>query len=56
MKEPLRAEIDLMREGQVVFTYFHFAADRELTDALLATGSRASPTKRWPTTTAVCRC
>ena len=25
----------LMRKGQIVFTYFHFAADRELTEAML---------------------
>ncbi|HKE02079.1 MAG TPA: alanine dehydrogenase, partial [Planctomycetota bacterium] len=27
------------RKGQTVFTYFHFAASRELTDAMLASGS-----------------
>ena len=31
VKEPQAAEINLFRRGQVVFTYFHFAADRELT-------------------------
>src|SRR5437764_7539655 len=29
VKEPLPAEWPLMRPGQVVFTYFHFAADEE---------------------------
>lgn len=35
VKEPQPDEWPLMREGQVVFTYFHFAADRDLTLACL---------------------
>lgn len=35
VKEPLGEEFGLMRDGQVVFTYFHFAADRNLTEACL---------------------
>jgi len=35
VKEPLPQEWPLMRPGQIVFTYFHFAADRALTDAVL---------------------
>ncbi len=35
VKEPLPEEWPLLREGQVVFTYFHFAADRALTEAML---------------------
>jgi len=31
VKEPQPAEIQMMRPGQVVFTYFHFAADKALT-------------------------
>jgi alanine dehydrogenase len=31
VKEPQPQEIPLIREGQTVFTYFHFAADKELT-------------------------
>src|SRR3954449_6082251 len=38
VKEPQKSEIALIRKGQVVFTYFHLAADRELTDGLLGTG------------------
>jgi alanine dehydrogenase len=34
VKEPLANEIKLIRENQVVFTYFHFAASRELTDGV----------------------
>lgn len=38
VKEPVEREWPLLREGQVVFTYFHFAADEELTRAVLRTG------------------
>ncbi len=41
VKEPLAPERAMMREGQVMFTYFHFAADRELTDGVIETGSTA---------------
>jgi len=36
VKEPLPPEYELIREGQVLFTYFHFAASEELTRAMLA--------------------
>ncbi len=39
VKEPIRQEYDLIRPGQVVFTYFHAAASRELTEAMVKTGS-----------------
>ncbi len=39
VKEPLPAEYGLIREGQTVFTYFHFAADRRLTEAMLGSGA-----------------
>jgi alanine dehydrogenase len=39
VKEPLAAEYDLIRPGQLLFTYLHLAADRTLTDALLASGA-----------------
>jgi len=35
VKEPLPTEYELIREGQIVFTYFHFAASRQLTDAIV---------------------
>jgi alanine dehydrogenase len=38
VKEPLGPELRMMRRNQVVFTYFHFAADRRLTDAVLKSG------------------
>lgn len=37
VKEPLASEWPLLRAGQIVFTYFHFAADEELTRSLLET-------------------
>src|ERR1700677_3185351 len=42
VKEPLPPEWPLLRPGQVVFTYFHFAADRALTEAVLASGATAA--------------
>lgn len=39
VKEPQPAEWGMIRPGQVVFTYFHFAASRELTEAMLGTGA-----------------
>ena len=41
VKEPQPEEISLLREGQIVFTYFHFAADRELTEGVLNSGCTA---------------
>ena len=39
VKEPQPAEIAMLREGQILFTYLHLAADRRLTEALVATGA-----------------
>lgn len=39
VKEPQRTEWSLLHPGQIVFTYFHFAADRTLTEAMLASGT-----------------
>jgi alanine dehydrogenase len=41
VKEPLPVEYPLIREGQIVFTYFHFAASEELTRAIIDSGSIA---------------
>lgn len=35
VKEPIQPEYKLIRKGQVLFTYFHFAADKELTEAMM---------------------
>ncbi|UCE05987.1 MAG: alanine dehydrogenase [bacterium] len=37
VKEPLVQEYNLIGEGQIVFTYFHFAASKELTEAIMKT-------------------
>jgi alanine dehydrogenase len=42
VKEPLEGEWPLLRRGQTIFTYFHFAADRRLTEAVLASGATAA--------------
>lgn len=39
VKEPLHEEFALIRTGQTLFTYFHFAASRELTEAMLTSGA-----------------
>lgn len=39
VKEPIKPEYPLIRRDQVVFTYFHFASDRELTEAMIRSGA-----------------
>lgn len=39
VKEPQPSEWPMIREGQLLFTYFHFAANRPLVDAMLASGA-----------------
>jgi alanine dehydrogenase len=41
VKEPLPEEWPLLRPGQIVFTYFHFAADERLTRAVMESGITA---------------
>ncbi|MCU1406204.1 MAG: alanine dehydrogenase [Glaciihabitans sp.] len=41
VKEPIASEYGYLRADQVVFTYLHLAADRALTDALIASGTTA---------------
>lgn len=41
VKEPLPDEYPLLRPGQLLFTYLHLAANRDLTDALLKSGATA---------------
>lgn len=38
VKEPQPGEIAMFKPGQIVFTYFHFAASRELTQACMESG------------------
>lgn len=35
VKEPIASEYDLIKEDQIVFTYFHFASSEELTKAMI---------------------
>jgi alanine dehydrogenase len=39
VKEPIPQEYELIRPGQLVFTYFHFASNEELTRAMIRSGS-----------------
>jgi alanine dehydrogenase len=55
VKEPIEPEWSRIRKGQVVFTYFHFAASEALTKAIIKSGSIAIayetvelPTKELP--------
>jgi alanine dehydrogenase len=38
VKEPQPQEFDLLRDGQILFTYLHLAAEPEVTRALIASG------------------
>ena len=39
VKEPIEPEYKLVKKGQVLFTYFHFACDKPLTDAMIKSGA-----------------
>ena len=39
VKEPIAKEYPLIRKGQVVFAYFHFASSAPLTEAMVASGA-----------------
>ena len=39
VKEPIEPEYKLVKKGQLLFTYFHFASDRNLTVAMLESGA-----------------
>lgn len=39
VKEPIAEEYGLIRPGQLVFTYFHFASSRPLTEAMIDRGA-----------------
>ncbi|MFL5603589.1 MAG: alanine dehydrogenase [Gemmatimonadaceae bacterium] len=39
VKEPIKVEWPRMKKGQLIFTYFHFAADKELTVAHINSGA-----------------
>jgi len=35
VKEPLSSEYELLQEGQILFTFFHFSSNREMTENLI---------------------
>jgi alanine dehydrogenase len=39
VKEPLPAEYELLRKGQILFTYLHLAASKSLTEAIVRSGA-----------------
>ncbi len=39
VKEPIAVEYPLIKKDQLVFTYFHFACDKPLTDAMIKSGA-----------------
>ncbi|MDR0745214.1 MAG: alanine dehydrogenase [Mediterranea sp.] len=39
VKEPVEPEYKLIKKGQLLFTYFHFASDEKLTHAMIETGA-----------------
>lgn len=39
VKEPIESEYSLVKKDQVVFTYFHFASEKKLTDAMISSGA-----------------
>ncbi len=39
VKEPIKQEYKLIKKDQLVYTYFHFACNRELTDAMIESGA-----------------
>jgi alanine dehydrogenase len=39
VKEPIAPEYKLIKKDQLLFTYFHFASDKELTDAMIESGA-----------------
>lgn len=39
VKEPIEPEYALIRKDQLVYTYFHFASDRPLTEAMIKSGA-----------------
>ena len=39
VKEPQKAEVDMIKENQIVYTYLHLAAAKELTEGLIKSKS-----------------
>ena len=57
VKEPQAGEVELLREGQTLFTYLHLAAEPELAHGPDGLGrDAASRMRRSRTRRAACRC
>lgn len=41
VKEPLKPEFPMIKSSHIIFTYFHFASSRELTENMMKTGAVA---------------
>ena len=41
VKEPLDVELELIRDSQIIFTFFHFAADKHLLEKFIETNAIA---------------
>ena len=39
VKEPVQYEYALIKENQIIFTYFHFASSKELTEAMISSNA-----------------
>jgi alanine dehydrogenase len=39
VKEPIEQEYKLVKKGQIIYTYFHFASSEELTLAMIESGA-----------------
>jgi alanine dehydrogenase len=39
IKEPLKEEYGLIKKDQIIYTFFHFASSKELTEAMIASGA-----------------
>jgi len=56
VKEPIAVEWPRMRRGQVIYTYFHFAAAEDLTRAVIDSGAIAVAYETVQLPVASCRC
>ncbi len=56
VKEPVEPEYKLVRPGQLLFTCFHFACEKELTEAMLKSGAVCLAYERFSCLMARCPC
>ena len=56
VKEPQPSEIAMLRQGQVLFTYLHLAADKAQTEGLMHSGATCIAYETVTDRRARCRC